>query len=232
MVFLAVFQKSKERKIREFPCFLGSFFLSFPRILWCCVHNHHRKKIFWRTFLASKKNFPGRWWIQKPYKNQESHIHHRNLSSVDPIFFLQRKVLHWSRAVYGFFFPVGPTLIFFSLLFWKTARKTTKKTRNFFIPGEPLKSLGKKGKTLKKTRNSLERKKARNSKKQGKEDQGWRPKFAAMKWPKCCKNQCSRSQAVSAWVWTPFYVILWRCLTMDFWTPPRFLNFRGSAKWK
>ena len=51
------------------------------------VHHHHRKKIFWRTFLAQKKNFPGRWWIQKPYKNQENHIHHRNLSSVDPIFF-------------------------------------------------------------------------------------------------------------------------------------------------
>ena len=50
------------------------------------VHNHHRKKIFWRTVLASKKNFPGRWWIQKPYKNQENPIHHRNLSSVDPIF--------------------------------------------------------------------------------------------------------------------------------------------------
>ena len=50
------------------------------------VHNHHRKKILWRTFLAGKNNFPGRWWIQKPYKNQENHIHHRNLSSVDPIF--------------------------------------------------------------------------------------------------------------------------------------------------
>ena len=55
------------------------------------VHNHHRKIIFWRTFLASKKNFPGRWWIQKPYKNQENHIHHRNLSSVDPIFFCKEK---------------------------------------------------------------------------------------------------------------------------------------------
>ena len=59
----------------------------------------------WRTFLASKKIYPGRWWIQKPYKNQENHIHHRNLSSVDPIFFRQRKVLHWSRAVCAFFFP-------------------------------------------------------------------------------------------------------------------------------
>ena len=50
------------------------------------VHYHHQKKIFWRTFLALKKNFPGRWWIQKHYKNQESHIYHRNLSSVVPIF--------------------------------------------------------------------------------------------------------------------------------------------------
>ena len=66
------------------------------------------RKIFWGTFLASKKNFPGRWWIPKPYKNQENRIHHRNLSSVDPHFFLQRKVLHWSRAVYAFFFPDFP----------------------------------------------------------------------------------------------------------------------------
>ena len=29
------------------------------------VHDHHRKKIFCGTFLASKKNFPGWWWIQK-----------------------------------------------------------------------------------------------------------------------------------------------------------------------
>ena len=55
------------------------------------IHNHHRKKIFWRTFLAPKKNFPGRWWIQKPYKTLENHIHHRNLSSVDPIFFCKEK---------------------------------------------------------------------------------------------------------------------------------------------
>ena len=55
------------------------------------VHYHHRKKIFWRTFLASKKNFPGRWWIRKPYKNQENHVHHRNLSSVDPIFCCKEK---------------------------------------------------------------------------------------------------------------------------------------------
>ena len=50
------------------------------------VHNHHRKKIFWRRFLAPKRSFPGRWWIQKPYKNLES----RNLSFVDPIFSAKR----------------------------------------------------------------------------------------------------------------------------------------------
>ena len=44
----------------------------------------------------------------------------------------------------------------------------------------------------------------------------WRPKFPAMKWLKCCNNQCSRSRAVSGWVWTPFFVILWGWLT----TPP------------
>ena len=56
------------------------------------------------------------------------------------------------------------SLIFLSLLFWKTARKITKK-QGFFILSRPAKSLGKKGKTLKKTRNSSERNKARNSKK-------------------------------------------------------------------
>ena len=32
------------------------------------IHNHHRK----RTFLASKKNFPGQWWIQETYKTKKS----------------------------------------------------------------------------------------------------------------------------------------------------------------
>ena len=36
------------------------------------VHGHHRKKIIWGAFRASKKNFPDRWWIQKTYKNQET----------------------------------------------------------------------------------------------------------------------------------------------------------------
>ena len=41
----------------------------------------------------------------KIYTNQESHIYHRNLSSVAPTFFGKEKVPHWSRAVYAFFIP-------------------------------------------------------------------------------------------------------------------------------
>ena len=44
------------------------------------------------------------------------------------------------------FHPVLPLFV------WEKARKTTKK-QGLFIPTEPLKSLEKKGKTLKKTRN-------------------------------------------------------------------------------
>ena len=77
--FLATSQLFEDLRVKNARCFNEQ-----KRVK--SVHNHHRKKIFWRTFLASKKNFPGRWWIQKPYKNQENHIHHRNLSSVDPIF--------------------------------------------------------------------------------------------------------------------------------------------------
>ena len=56
-----------------------------------CVHYHRRKKIFWGTFLASKKNFRGWWWIQNPCESQENHIYHRNLSSVAPILFGKEK---------------------------------------------------------------------------------------------------------------------------------------------
>ena len=43
----------------------------------------------------------------------------------------------------------------------------------------------------------------------------WRPKFVAREWLKCCKNQCSHSQAVSGWAWTPFCVILWGWLILS-----------------
>ena len=44
-----------------------------------------------RNFSGQKEKFPGRWWIPKPYKNQENHIYHRNLSSVAPMFFGKTK---------------------------------------------------------------------------------------------------------------------------------------------
>ena len=58
----------------------------------------------------------------------------------------------------------------------KSARFSGKppKTQGFFYPQQTLKSLGKKGKTLKKARNSLERKKARNYKKARKGRSGLR----------------------------------------------------------
>ena len=58
------------------------------------------RKSFGELFLASKKNFPGRWWIQKPYENQET-ISTTEILPLWPPFFLQRKVLHWRRAVYA-----------------------------------------------------------------------------------------------------------------------------------
>ena len=49
------------------------------------------------------------------------------------------------------------------------------KKQGFFLYAEPLKSLGKKGKTLKKARKFFATKKQGNPKKQGKEDQGMEP---------------------------------------------------------
>ena len=67
------------------------------------VHDHHRKQIIWTTFLASKKTIQASGGYKSPVKTRQSNIHHRNLSSVGPHSFLQRKVPHWSRVVYGFF---------------------------------------------------------------------------------------------------------------------------------
>ena len=65
-------------------------------------------------------------------------------------------------------FPVLPFLVFFG----KWQGKPPKK-QGFFIPTEPLKSLERREKhSNKKTRNSLQGQKTRNSKKQGKEGQG------------------------------------------------------------
>ena len=82
---------TKQSKIRDFPSLSlskssrektlnsGIFFLVIVPVGWHYkmqrrkkIHDHHRKKIFWGTFLASRKNIPGRWWIQKPCENQET----------------------------------------------------------------------------------------------------------------------------------------------------------------
>ena len=56
----------------------------------------------------------------------------------------------------------NPVLPF--LVFWKMPGKPAKK-QGFFVPAEPLKSLEKKGKKLKKNKEFLAREKTRNSKK-------------------------------------------------------------------
>ena len=54
------------------------------------------------NFSGLKENFPGQRKIQKPFINQES----RSTTEIFPqLFFGKRKVPHWSRAVYAFFFP-------------------------------------------------------------------------------------------------------------------------------
>ena len=58
------------------------------------------------NFSGLKENFPGRWWIEKPYKNQESHIHHQNISSVDPIFFCKEMFCTGAGRCMVFVFPV------------------------------------------------------------------------------------------------------------------------------
>ena len=57
------------------------------------------------NFSGLKENFPGRWWIQKPYGNPVKPYLSPKSCLYGPIFFRQREVLHWSRVVYAFFFP-------------------------------------------------------------------------------------------------------------------------------
>ena len=51
------------------------------------------------------------------------------------------------------------TVSFFSLFFLENGKENHQKTKDFFIPAEPLKSLEKKGKTLKKQGNLCQTKK-------------------------------------------------------------------------
>ena len=50
------------------------------------VHYHHRKKIFWGTFLASKKNFAGRRWTPKPYETRKTISTTENFPLLPPLF--------------------------------------------------------------------------------------------------------------------------------------------------
>ena len=76
-----------------------------------CSHSPEKEKAHTTTTereslgeLFWPKNFPGRRWIQKPYKNQESHIHQRNLSSVAP-FFSAKKSSALEQGGVCFLFP-------------------------------------------------------------------------------------------------------------------------------
>ena len=97
----------------------------------------------------------------------------------------------------------------FPCFFGKCHGKPPKKQR-FFIPTEPLKSLEKKGKTLKKTRNFSQGKKQGIPQKQGKEGQGSFPMILAGEEP---------------WISFPnlmlFHVLVtWHFLVLPFWRVP------------
>ena len=68
------------------------------------VHYHHRKKSFGELFWSQKKTFQAGGRYKKPYKTQESHIHHWKSFLCGAHFLRERKVPYWSRALYAFFF--------------------------------------------------------------------------------------------------------------------------------
>ena len=100
------------------------------RLLWAIpreeksVHDHHRKKIFWGTFLASKKTFQASGGYKNPIKTRKT-ISTTEIFPLWTPFFLQRKVLHWSKVVYGFLFPDTPST---AGTFRKKFRKISGKT--------------------------------------------------------------------------------------------------------
>ena len=66
-----------------------------------------------------------------------------------------------------FFGPIKPDPVLpFHFFFRKIARKTPKEKQGFFVPAEPLESLEKKGKTLKK-KQGMPRREKKKKKKQG-----------------------------------------------------------------
>ena len=97
------------------------------------VHEHHRKKIFWGTFLASKKNFPGRWWIREPYKNQEP----PKSFLCGTHFFLQSSALEQGGVC--FLFPRAGTL---RRKFQKKSGKTPETLSELFLQDPSRVRLG------------------------------------------------------------------------------------------
>ena len=91
------------------------------------VHNHHRKKIFWTTFLASKKNFPRRWRIQKNLIKTRKAISTTEIFPLWTPFFSAKKSSALEQGgVYAFFFPAirstGSTMSFSMMSSWASSR--------------------------------------------------------------------------------------------------------------
>ena len=92
--------------------------------------------------------------------------------------------------------PVLPFLVFFG----EKARRTTKK-QGFFIPTEPLKSLEKRAKTLKKNNEILTRENNKEFKKKREEGQGLFTKCYAESGLPQCGRAPFRQQFLSSWKW-------------------------------
>ena len=103
------------------PCLVMATFSKIPEKTKAYTTTTERKsfgELFWpqrKTFQAGG-GYKNSIKTRKPYPPLKSFL-------CGPHFFLQRKVLHWSRAVYGFFFPG------FLLLFKEARRLPTQLLR-------------------------------------------------------------------------------------------------------
>ena len=71
------------------------------------VHDHHRQKSLGELFWPQRKTFQIGGGYRNPMKTRKAIPTTEIFPLWPPFFFRQRKVLHWSRAVYAFFFPDG-----------------------------------------------------------------------------------------------------------------------------
>ena len=68
------------------------------------VHDHHRKKITWSTFLASQKKFQAGGRYENPIKKAgKAYLLPKSFLCGPPFLFSKKNL--WSRVVYGCFFP-------------------------------------------------------------------------------------------------------------------------------